>query len=241
MTRIRILITCSVLISFFTECSRENKNEPESHPKAFLQDSVKKLDSLASILLFKDNSLALKYANTAIEISRKIRSTELLARSMNVKGIVFSANQYDSAFACFTEALSLTGGPGTESEKAHMLYNLSQLYFLANDYKNTVTLLDSSIRTGLKYKNHRAVASSLIALGNVYFVTEDYANAKNIYDSALRTSSRYSLKIEMAVALANLAKFGEDETASKSMLRQAISLLSKTKGTEEELVTTEIT
>jgi len=114
------------------------------------------------------------------------------------------------------------------------------LYYLANDYKNTVTLLDSSIQRGLKYRNYKAVTSSLIALGNVYYVTDEYTNAKTMYDSALRISSRNSLNKEMAVVLANLAKFTEDPIESKSILTKAISLLSKEKGTEEEQVTTEI-
>jgi len=222
------------IVILLPACQEKMEPDPESAMVAHLSDSIARLDSLASNLFFKNNPLALSYATKAIELSERIGSDELLARSMNVKGIVLSVNKYDSAFSYFIKALSLSERIGAENERPHIFYNLSQLYDFTNDYKNAVILLDSSIRIGLKLKTYSAVASSLVALANIYYETEDYANAKSIYDSAYRLSSRNKLHKEMAVALANQSKFAEDPDKSKALLRESLLLLVPVKGAEEE-------
>ncbi len=234
MSKQLILPVLILIVFLLPACRGKMESKPESAEAVRLADSIEMLDSLASKLFFKNNSLALSYATKAIELSERIANNRLLARSMNVKGIVLSVDQYDSAFSYFAKALSLSERIGAENERAHIFYNLSQLYDFTNDYKNAVILLDSSIRIGLKLKTYSAVASSLVALANIYYETEDYINAERIYDSAFKLASRNKLNKEMAVSLANLSKFSEDPDTSKAMLKESLSLLGKVQGAEEE-------
>ncbi|TSA24907.1 MAG: hypothetical protein D4R67_11090 [Bacteroidetes bacterium] len=230
-----------VLLCICTACEKIGEKRTSLPVQSDLvRDSILKLDSLASLLIFKDNTLANIYVSHAIHLSNEIQSDELLIKSLNIKGRVMSTSMYDSAFYYYNTALAFSDNSQIYSEKAYILYNLSRLYYFANDYKNTIILLDSSIRIGASLSQPVAVSASLIALGNIFLITEEYQKAKDMYDSALHISMKNKLYRETGVAYVNLAQFQGNNDSVIAYLRKSLFYLNRQKGTEEEQVNAEI-
>jgi signal transduction histidine kinase len=126
------------------------------------------------------------------------------------------------------------------NHKIHILYNLAMLYKAANDYKTTITLLDSSIRMAESIRNYAVVSNAYVAIGNIKYDMQDYESAREMYDTAFKVAENDSLYKQMGVASANLAKkpFEKDNVKSIAILKQALWYLKKIKygkGTEEEM------
>jgi signal transduction histidine kinase len=233
--------TLLVMVCSLLRCGKEKiTGEPEQEQRTRIADSIVTLDSLAFLLVVRDNRLACGYASAAVSLSREISSDTLLVRSMNIKGFTYSSTRYDSAFWYYQSALSLADSIGYDAENASVLYNLSMLYYGANDFRNAIVLLDSSIHEGTRSSRASAVADSWIGLGNVYLITGEYGKAKSCYDSALVIAIRNGLWRETGVVYANLAKFQEDNDSAISYMRRAVGCLALRKGTEEELTNAEI-
>ncbi|MBN1199817.1 MAG: hypothetical protein JXA23_10730 [Bacteroidales bacterium] len=241
------MIKCTTVFLFifyfcvFIACenSGETRVLPQIHAER-IHDSIVTLDSLAALLVFKDPDLATEYVNKAIDLAKEAHSTELLIRSLNIKGRVMSGDQFDSAFYYYTLALAISDSNKIFSEKAYILYNLSRLYFLASDYRSSIVLLDSSIRIGESLSIPAAISASLIALGNIFLITEEYQQAKSCYDSALHIALKEGLNREAGVAYANLAQFQANNDSGIAYLRKSLIFLNRQKGTEEEQVNSEI-
>lgn len=129
-----IAILSSASFCVFLACTNPKTRDKEfTSSSGLISDSIRTLDSLAKLFLIQDNALANAYISKAIDLSRKTGSNELLIKSLNIKGLLMSNDQYDSAFYYYSWALNMSDSIKNFSEKAFILYNLARLYSLAND------------------------------------------------------------------------------------------------------------
>jgi len=111
---------------------------------------------------------------------------------------------------------------------------------IPDDYKNSILLLDSSIRIGKSFALQEAISASLIELGNIYLITGDYQKANGAYDSALHIALSHGLNREAGVAYVNLAQFQANNDSGIAYLRKSLDYLNKQNGAEEEQINCEI-
>ena len=220
---------------FFISCKKhEQLLKPTIAAYNSYCDSIVLWDSLAVALMHSDSIKACNYATQSVSLAHWLRSDEKLIRALNVKGLVLFVNNNDSASIFFTNAMKLSDNTVFKNERSHIFYNLASLQIELNDYKSSIIMLDSAIRSGQQYRQPSVVAISLIAMASVYQTSEDTAKSRIFYDSALTISTRFHLNKEMGVALGNLARFQNNSEASKKTLIKSIQILNSESGAEEE-------
>ncbi len=195
---------------------------------------------MASINIIRDRPLAYTLASGAVDLSVRYNRDTLLIKSLNIKGLVLQPGYADSAFFYFDSALHVIQRTGIRLEFPFLMYYFSSLYYEANDFNNSIILLDSAIRTGTALCKPAAVTAALISLGNIYLATEDYERARNMYDSSLSIALRNDLYRAAGVAFTNLAQFQQDPDSVFAYQKRAIACLQRQAGTEEELTNVEI-
>ena len=228
---------CLVLILLTCICScRQEKKDSRPAKRELLRyyDSITWLDSSAVALKNIDFEKARLFATRAVSFANKSGSDEYMIDALNIKGEVLLVNYDDSAGFLLNRAMILTNTTSFKQKKSHIFYNIAEIHCDANDFKNAITFLDSSINTGYRYGQYGAVASSLIRLASVYTASDDSLMTKTIYDSALTVSTKHNIPRERGVSLGNLARFRCSTHESQNMLKQAIGLLETVSGTESE-------
>jgi signal transduction histidine kinase len=201
--------------------------------QGILSDSLQKLDSL--ILQERDTkfSESLKYARIAFEIVKKLNTHDAFAKSYIMFGNVYYSSKMDSGFYFYNKALLLIDSFQLANERGKVLYDLGMLYSAANNYKKSISLLDSSLVCSGSIRDLATVSNSLNSLGNIYLDIGEVAKARKMYDSAFAIAKSESLYLQMGTALGNLAKFESDPKTSLELDKRAISCLQKSNGSNE--------
>jgi two-component system, NarL family, sensor kinase len=200
-----------------------------------LKDSLIILDSLVRMTRTNNNALSLQYARDAWRIAQRIGTNEALVEAEMLLGLSFIKNYKDSSFFYFNRAITQAANSNLLEFKVKLTYDLAILYGAALDYKQSVILLDSTIRLAEAAKKFDAMADAYNSLGNIYSDLHDNSNAKLMFSKSFNIAREHGLFKQMGVALGNLAKFESEVNESVRMQKEAITYLKKTNGTEEEV------
>jgi len=136
-------------------------------------DSINKLDTLSNRFRYSNNALSKKYAHTALEYAKKIKSTDLTARSYILLGLACLPNNNDSSFFFFEKAIELAKSVNDADLIAHAYYCLAALNEEVGDYETAVILLDSVSKYASISKDERIVVDIFTLLGNIRFNLKD--------------------------------------------------------------------
>jgi tetratricopeptide (TPR) repeat protein len=109
------------------------------------------------------------------------------------------------------------------------------LYSVTENYKQALTLLDSSINLAKWCSCYSIYALALNEEGGVFFYLNDLPKARNYYDSALNLAKRHSLSRETGIILGNLAKLEEDPQMVIALSKQAIEIIRKSASPDDGL------
>ena len=104
---------------------------------------------------------------------------------------------------------------------------------LGNAY--SVTIIDSALRFSIPINDFSTMSNSLNSLGGFYYNIGEKVVARIMFDSAFAIAKRKLLTLQMGSSLGNLARFETDPKKSVTMMRQAISYLEKSNGSDEQI------
>jgi tetratricopeptide (TPR) repeat protein len=202
-----------------------------------VRDSLIILDSLVNHYKISNNPLSIKYATQFLVIARQLNSSEKIVDAYLLLGIAYFQNQKDSSFYYYSEAAKIAEETNLEKQKIIILYNLAAHHNLSYDYKNAVTLLDSSIRLAQLTNDFQGISNGNNMLGLIKFNIHDFESAETHFSSALKVAKEHGLFEQVGVAMGNLARleFEPDTIKSISMQLEALTYLRKVRGTEEEM------
>jgi signal transduction histidine kinase len=206
-------------------------NQDADQNKAAFNDSLHKLDTLVNIYKVSNPNLALHWAKRAVAIAHLMNTDDAFVIAYKLLGIAYFQNQKDSSLLYFDTAMNIAEKENLVNQKIHILYNMAMFYKAANDYKTTITLLDSTIRLAESVKNYVVVSNAYVAIGNVKYAMNDFESAREMYKSAFKVAENDSLYQQMGVASGNLAKKAFEKNTVKAIviLKQALGYLKKVK------------
>jgi two-component system, NarL family, sensor kinase len=207
------------------------------HPGSDSSDSLRILDSLVNVTKISNNLLSIKYAKRALNLAYTTKSASAMALAYKLLGVAYFPGEKDSSYLFFTTALKIADEAHILDQKIPVIYNLAMIYCAAYNYKEAITLLDSTIMLAKSVNDNPGISRAYIALGTINVNIHDFESARKMFESALEVAKKDSLYQLMGVALGNLAKveFEKDTKKSISVQREALNYLKKVKGTEEEM------
>jgi signal transduction histidine kinase len=199
-------------------------------------DTLKSLGLLVEKNKVSNSAAAIMYARMALVIASHSDSITDLVDAYKWIGKAYLQNQKDSSYYYYSKALIIANINNLTKQKVHLFYNLASISTAAFNYKEAMSLLDSSIRLAELVKDPEGIANAYIAIGHMQKISHDYDNAQKSYTSALHVAQKDSLFKQIAVAMGNLAcqPFEKDKKKMISMQKEALANLSRTQGTEEE-------
>jgi signal transduction histidine kinase len=200
-----------------------------------LSDSLGRLDSLVHATENSKNDLSKYYAKQALSIALRMNSEDILARAFRLMGVAYFNHNYDSSFIYFSKALKIANKNNLGRSKSDLYYSLAMIYKAAYDDKMAVIFLDSSIVLAQRFKEYQMISNAYNALGNSKFDLQESSDARNLYDSAYNIAKRHSLPKQLGVAMASLSRFETNAASSAKMQKEAVSILMKQNGNDEEI------
>jgi len=209
--------------------------------KASLKDSLLKLDTLVRMYKVSNPYLAVHWAKRALVIANLINSDEAKVNAYTLLGIGHFQNQKDTSYIYYTLALKIAEDAHFLKQKAEIIYSLSSLHAAVGNYKNAITLLDSSIRLAESVKDYKGISNAYNLLGSMKWNIRDIVSAREMFDSAFNVAKYDSLYKQMGAALANLARFEDDTVKSISLMKEALGYFkigTNGKGAEAEMANT---
>jgi signal transduction histidine kinase len=225
-------------IGIIIACTRK-KPEPITfaNPESIviLSDSINILDSLVNTIKISDNHRAHHYATRALSLAMTINSEEALARAFLMIGIAYKNFDDDSSFIYYTNALRIANKNDLVRIKPKIYYNMAMIYYAASDSRTAILYLDSSIIAAQRVKDHVWMSNAYNVLGNVQFDMLDSVDARAMFDSAFTIARRHALARQMGISMASLSRFENNPAASSGIRKQAIEILQKQAGNEEEI------
>lgn len=208
------------------------KEEPS---KTVLHDSLQVLYGLVNDLKVSNNAKALVYAKQSREIARKTNTPDDLITAYYLLGIAYHKYNNDSSYIYLRKAQQLADNSTVTEKKPMILYSIAMLYKAAQDYKQAIVLLDSCIYYAAASRNYALLSEAYNTIGNIQYDGQDKNVAKQMYDSAYKIARQHSKYKQMGASLGNLAKFEKSLANSIKLQKEAILLLKKDKGVEEEI------
>lgn len=189
-------------------------------------------NKLADYYRQKDAIQHQEYALKGIETSRAINFSRGLANGYNMYGQVCeNSARYESALKYYDSSMTKWKQMGNESEEAHMLLNMANVYNRMGDYPSAADYTIRSLKKQEKLKNEFGVAVCKLTLGNVYYQQDDIDGALRSYKEAYQGNklSKKNPDFEGAV-LGNIGAMYEQKKDYDSALiymRMAVATFKK--------------
>jgi len=238
MNHIKCHFITLFLSLFLIGCNESTNNTDSVKPQSkedIVQDSLQKLDSLVLKYIAKNADESIKYAKQAFKVAQTVNTPAGRAKAYKILGNAYSAVIIDSGFFFYHKALIVIDSFNLNDEKGKVLYNLGILNRSAGNYKNYKMLIDSALRFSILINDFSTMSNSFNSLGGFYYNIGEKVIARKMFDSAFAIAKRKLLYLQMGSALGNLARFETDLNKSVALLRQAISYLEKSNGSDEQI------
>ncbi|MEI6899556.1 MAG: ATP-binding protein [Bacteroidota bacterium] len=200
-----------------------------------LNDTLRKLDSLANVNKIFNNALARSYAKKAMVLAQKSNSEAAFVQAYFIMGFTYRNYNDDSSFLYTSRSLRIAEKINMEKYRTRAMYNLALLYINASDVSTAVIYLDSSIQISQRIGDYAILSNGYNAYGSIKSDLPDPAGARIMYDSAYKIAQRHSLPAQEGIALASLSALETDPAVTVNMRKKAIELLKKVPGFEEEI------
>jgi two-component system, NarL family, sensor kinase len=232
---LRILLAFILFTTIAIPPARADITKPG---RVSLNDSLLTLDTLVRIYKISNPYLAVHWAKRALVVANQIKTDEAVAQAYILLGISFLQLHKDSSYIFYTQALKISEDAHLAKQKANVLYNLANIYEAADNHKDAITMLDSSILLAESIKDYVVMSNAYNSLGTIKVNIQDFESARQMFQTAFTIAKNDSQYKQMGVALANLARFRKDANESVLLMKEAIGYLKKLKngkGAEEEI------
>jgi len=205
-----------------------------------IQDSIKRLDSLAAGYWLSNDSLSIYYAKQELKLAKSIMASEQIIKAYHTLGKSYYLRHKDSSFYYYYLGLTLANQLGLFKEKPSLLFNIAMLNYDAGNWKDAMALLDSSAKSAIMNSNCEGLSNAYNSMGILYLEVHDTTLAILYFKKALHIGKEYKLPAQTGNALSNLAFFEKDLHKIITIQKEAIIFLQTKPGNEEEIARAKI-
>lgn len=236
MTRRILFFAVIKLAIILAGCNKQNKLESVTlkHSYSYLEDSIKKMDSLVLCYRISDKNMAFLYAKTGVSFAHRLKTPEGFVVAWNALGNAYNSDRKDSSFYYYSRANRLIDSCKRFNEKSRILLNIALLYIDASNFKLGTIYVDSSILFAEKFKQPNVLADAYNALGEIRLAGFDSLGAKQAFENAFSISIGNNLQRQAGNALANIALYETNPLESQIALVKALHFYEGLQGLEEE-------
>ena len=199
-----------ILFSFFNN-TYVLSNETKTDSLNRLLKSSKgsdKIDILNELITAYDTISYIKsldYANQALELTRKYKSKEDIAASLDKVGkIQFYLNDYDKSISYFFESLKIREESGNKKTVPESYNNIGIIYLYLADYNKALEYLQKAWILSDSVEDKTFLKKLFVNLGIVYTQLDDYNKSLEYYKKALNISKETSDNKIQSVCLNNI-------------------------------------
>ena len=233
--RLKIIFVLVLIIQGCREHAKIKERIASDTFSRMVRDSITSLDSLASVYYIGNPTLSLAFARKAIMFAKTLQSPTDICLAYNAAGQAHYSSLKDSSFYFFTRALALADSIKYLKIIPQLLYNLSEIYLDAGNYKTSLKLLDSCIQVAVSQNDFKNISASYNVIGLIQVETGDSLLGYKMFSNALNIAIEHNLYRETGNALGNLALYEKDYSRMMDLYRGSIRSLGKVRGTAGEI------
>jgi tetratricopeptide (TPR) repeat protein len=195
------------------------------------------LNDLAYYLRSTDPGAALRRANEAVGLARRIGDIPRLATALNYKGLAQSVLGNDSAaLEAFGECLKIRTNRHDSAGMGSVLHNIGISYFNRSDYTQALEYQQNAYDLFQAIGHRAGIAACLNSLGVVFLYLSDFPRALQYYFQALRLHENTGDRQNIASAYTNIGLVYDhwgNYPKSLEYQRKALAIFSETKSLYE--------
>ncbi len=206
--RFLVLILSSLFFSNALQAKRINTKIDSLNHLLEISTDIEKIDILNELIIAYDTISqieSLDYANQALELTKKIKSKEDIAISLDRVGkIQYFLSNYDKSIDYFLESLKIREDSGNKKAVAQSYNNLGVIYLHLANYNKALEYLQKawSVSEGIADVVFMIKLSN--NLGIVYMKLENYDKALEYYQKTLNNCIETNNKEQEGTCLNNI-------------------------------------
>lgn len=179
--------------------------------------------------LGSDISVALKYFDEAIELSKELNFKSGLAKTYNAKGRAYAQQgDFQESILSFQEALKYFREINDKTGEANILSNLGSIYYMSGNSTKALELHFESLKISEHLNNRLRIGTSLNNIGTVYLKNTNTINeALSFFKKSLAVFQSIDEKQGMATASMNIGEVyygGSNYDSANYYLQMALDL-----------------
>jgi CHAT domain-containing protein/predicted negative regulator of RcsB-dependent stress response len=198
------------LLKELTELSAGSSQQKflSRHPSLLRSEVVSELAEKVREQVRVDVPQALRLADAALAIAKKLNDKESLATAFRAKAnVLYAEGQYASAVDLHEQAVALFDSAGNLHQVARTLSTLIQPMLLMGEYNRAFAAGERARKIFADEGNAWRLARLEINIGNIYSRQDRFAEAIDCYQRALQGLSGQNDPEATAAALSNMATY----------------------------------
>lgn len=169
-------------------------------------DKCKLLNNIALSYSLTNYDSSLKYAGTALMLSKEINNINEEGKAMKILGgIYFFQGKYKEAMYFYIESLNIYIKTGNNKEKAGAYNNIGNIYYYQGNYDKCIEYYKLAVEIYRQENDMRGIAQTLYNIANIYQDSkENFEEAKKYMEQSLEIFEKVNNKKGIAYALNGL-------------------------------------
>jgi len=170
-------------------------------------DTVKVLEmnKLAMKLYRSEADSALRVCEKALQLAKKIRFTNGIARSYKSLGICYYVqSNYEKSLDNYLKSIEMYEKVGDLKSVASLNNNMGIIYWRIKDYSNAVAYYHIALRQMKEVDDTKGYAAALLNMGAIYGEIKRYDSAAIYYIEAKKIKTEIDDKVGVGYAVHNL-------------------------------------
>ncbi|MEI7727833.1 MAG: tetratricopeptide repeat protein [Bacteroidota bacterium] len=218
-----IPLLLALLIQFWS-CTKTKVSEQNINDIVQTADSIRHFYSVVNATKISDPEYARSVAEKAMKMVTVNDDQGLNANIYLIAGIALQLNDPDSAYNYYQLAFQSAVNMQIDSIKPRILYNIAMLYKIANNYQESIKMLDSSQRMACNLNDHITMSNCYNSIGNIEADLANEERAILMFTRALQIAEENKLPNQTGVAITSLARFEKNESKANLMRRRALKI-----------------
>lgn len=200
-----------LLLLFFSIAGFSQKKEGQALIDSLLMELPKMKEDTLKVNVLNDLSfsyqdidpkIGIKYAQTALNISRKIQWNDGIAYSYRSIGMNNSVeSNYDNALTNYFTALKFTKNKKITNK---IFRGIGLIYTYQNQYPKALLYDNKSLEICEKIKDYKGIAAVLSNIGIIYIDLLDFNKAKTFFEKAIVINEKMGYKTYLIKNYGNL-------------------------------------
>lgn len=200
-------------------------------------DKARILLSLAQVNDIKQQlQRAMEYLDEAAAAAKGENNPNILRASLGFLGkAACRSGKFDKSLAAYDELLKLAADHNDVLLQAQTLFDISEVHYMAEDYKKAKQSVTSAINIFIKCENEKGLADCYNMLGNLSLRKKDKDKAMDYYLKAIshyKSTNDWRGKGDSNYNLGLVYKESKDYDSAIEALRRAVFCFTKSASTE---------